>query len=112
MCIYTCGSLPVPYTQPNYPVMATMTTNFRLSSLSVVMVSVILAPFLLRPTVDMIDIPPGGEILRFSDARGPESVAFDSHGRGPYVSVEDGRIMRWNGGGEGWSDFATTRPRR
>lgn len=63
-------------------------------------------------TVGMIEVRPGGEILRLSDPRGPESVAFDSHGGGPYVSVEDGGIMRWNGGGEGWSNFATTRPRR
>ncbi|GJM98263.1 hypothetical protein PR202_ga15253 [Eleusine coracana subsp. coracana] len=31
---------------------------------------------------------------------GPESVAFDGHGGGPYVSVSDGRILKY--GGKDW----------
>ncbi|CAN6201184.1 unnamed protein product [Urochloa humidicola] len=34
---------------------------------------------------------------------GPESVAFDPHGGGPYVSVADGRVLRWSGGG--WTTY-------
>nr|TKW22131.1 LOW QUALITY PROTEIN: hypothetical protein SEVIR_4G208800v2 [Setaria viridis] len=34
----------------------------------------------------------------------PESVAFDGHGGGPYVSVSDGRILRYDGGG--WKTFS------
>ncbi|PUZ60045.1 hypothetical protein GQ55_4G091900 [Panicum hallii var. hallii] len=37
---------------------------------------------------------------------GPESVAFDGHGAGPYVSVADGRVLRWGGGGSGWATYA------
>ncbi|CAN6208221.1 unnamed protein product [Urochloa humidicola] len=39
---------------------------------------------------------------------GPESVAFDAHGAGPYVSVSDGRVLKYGGEGEGagWETFA------
>ncbi|KAK3149876.1 hypothetical protein QOZ80_3AG0224160 [Eleusine coracana subsp. coracana] len=37
---------------------------------------------------------------------GPESVAFDPNGAGPYVSVSDGRILRYGGKSEGWKTFA------
>ncbi|KAL3689880.1 hypothetical protein R1sor_016189 [Riccia sorocarpa] len=43
----------------------------------------------------------GGQIL------GPESVLFDSHGRGPYSGVSDGRVVRWEGPEKGWVEFAT-----
>ncbi|CAL5004800.1 unnamed protein product [Urochloa decumbens] len=36
---------------------------------------------------------------------GPESVAFDVHGAGPYVGVSDGRILKYDGKG-GWTTFA------
>ncbi|KAK8940570.1 Strictosidine synthase 3 [Platanthera zijinensis] len=49
--------------------------------------------------------------LRFvNQVQGPESVAFDPLGRGPYTGVADGRILFWNG--ESWSDFAYTSPNR
>lgn len=49
--------------------------------------------------------------LRFvNQVQGPESVTFDSLGRGPYTGVADGRIVFWNG--ESWSDFAYTSPNR
>jgi hypothetical protein len=38
---------------------------------------------------------------------GPESVAFDAHGAGPYVSVSDGRILRYGGNKDaGWATFS------
>eukprot|EP00249_Psilotum_nudum_P020652 c27793_g1_i5 orf=173-1378(-) len=43
-----------------------------------------------------------------NEVNGPESLAFDPTGRGPYTGIADGRIIRWNGPGNGWSDFATT----
>ncbi|KAJ7943250.1 Strictosidine synthase [Quillaja saponaria] len=43
---------------------------------------------------------------------GPESIAFDCHGKGPYVSVSDGRILKWNGAQKVWTDFAVTSPYR
>jgi hypothetical protein len=43
--------------------------------------------------------------------RGPESVAFDGHGQGPYSSVTDGRVLKWNGDKLGWTTYSRTRPR-
>ncbi|KAL6888347.1 hypothetical protein ACP4OV_009373 [Aristida adscensionis] len=43
----------------------------------------------------------GGPLLR-----GPESVAFDGAGAGPYSGVSDGRILKWNGQARGWSTYA------
>jgi len=38
---------------------------------------------------------------------GPESVAFDARGAGPYVSISDGRVLKYTGeGGAGWTTFA------
>lgn len=49
--------------------------------------------------------------IMFKDqVQGPESVAFDSLGRGPYTGVADGRVLFWNG--ESWTDFAYTSPNR
>ncbi|CAO2186865.1 unnamed protein product [Urochloa humidicola] len=36
---------------------------------------------------------------------GPESVAFNKHGDGPYVSVSDGRVLKYGGEGAGWTTF-------
>uniref|UniRef100_A0A0D9XD53 Strictosidine synthase conserved region domain-containing protein n=1 Tax=Leersia perrieri TaxID=77586 RepID=A0A0D9XD53_9ORYZ len=37
---------------------------------------------------------------------GPESLAFDRHGDGPYTGASDGRILRWRGRSLGWTEFA------
>lgn len=42
---------------------------------------------------------------------GPESLAFDSAGMGPYTGIADGRIMRWDGPSVGWTSFATLYPK-
>ncbi|TVU05505.1 hypothetical protein EJB05_48671, partial [Eragrostis curvula] len=39
---------------------------------------------------------------------GPESVAFDGRGGGPYVSVSDGRILKYGDRDVGWTTFAYT----
>ncbi|KAI3703618.1 hypothetical protein L1987_73810 [Smallanthus sonchifolius] len=39
---------------------------------------------------------------------GPESAAFDRAGEGPYVTVADGRILKWKGSAIGFVDFAYT----
>ncbi|RCV08643.1 hypothetical protein SETIT_1G343200v2 [Setaria italica] len=44
--------------------------------------------------------------LRGSLLRGPESVAFDGDGAGPYSGVSDGRVLKWNGLVRGWSTYA------
>ncbi|GMH28330.1 hypothetical protein Nepgr_030173 [Nepenthes gracilis] len=52
------------------------------------------------------------EILPLVDAVGPESIAFDSNGDGPYAGVSDGRIVKWNKRDRRWIDFAITSPNR
>ncbi|KAM0911989.1 hypothetical protein ACQ4PT_013100 [Festuca glaucescens] len=37
--------------------------------------------------------------------RGPESVAFDAKGQGPYSGVSDGRVLKWNGDKVGWTTY-------
>ena len=44
--------------------------------------------------------------LRGSLLRGPESVAFDGDGVGPYSGVSDGRVLKWNGLARRWSTYA------
>ncbi|RVW36000.1 Protein strictosidine synthase-like 2 [Vitis vinifera] len=53
----------------------------------------------------VIPIPTPGAI-------GPESLAFDSVGGGPYTGVSDGRIIKWEENEERWVDFATTSSKR
>ncbi|KAI3505607.1 hypothetical protein L1887_27740 [Cichorium endivia] len=43
---------------------------------------------------------------------GPESAAFDRGGKGPYVAVADGRILKWQGPTIGFVDFSYTSPNR
>ncbi|XP_020228238.1 protein STRICTOSIDINE SYNTHASE-LIKE 12 [Cajanus cajan] len=47
-----------------------------------------------------------------SPVMGPESVAFDRNGGGPYVSVSDGRILKYVGPAEGFKEYAYTSPNR
>ncbi|CAN0876698.1 Protein STRICTOSIDINE SYNTHASE-LIKE 10 [Linum grandiflorum] len=37
---------------------------------------------------------------------GPESIAFDCKGQGPYVGVSDGRILKWHSAQLRWLEFA------
>uniref|UniRef100_A0A1J3H1T7 Protein STRICTOSIDINE SYNTHASE-LIKE 3 n=1 Tax=Noccaea caerulescens TaxID=107243 RepID=A0A1J3H1T7_NOCCA len=46
------------------------------------------------------------EIRFLNEVQGPESIAFDPLGRGPYTGVADGRILFWDG--TRWTDFAYT----
>jgi hypothetical protein len=48
------------------------------------------------------------EIMWRGQMLGPESLAFDSQGRGPYTGVSDGRILRYDGPELGWTTFAYT----
>lgn len=51
--------------------------------------------------------------LRFrGELFGPESLAFDPQGNGPYTGISDGRVVRWMGKEAGWETFATTSPHR
>ncbi|KAL5727899.1 hypothetical protein ACHQM5_001043 [Ranunculus cassubicifolius] len=51
-----------------------------------------------------IKLPPG--------MTGPESVAFDCKGKGPYTGVSDGRIFKYEGRKRGWRVFGFTSPLR
>lgn len=53
--------------------------------------------------MEVIPIPEG--------ATGPESLAFDPDGEGPYTGVSDGRILKWQGKQLGWLEYAVVTPR-
>lgn len=50
------------------------------------------------------------EVRFLNQVQGPESIAFDPMGRGPYTGVADGRVLFWDG--HNWTDFAYTSPNR
>ncbi|KAF5447363.1 hypothetical protein F2P56_032919 [Juglans regia] len=50
------------------------------------------------------------EIKFLNQVQGPESIAFDPLGRGPYTGVADGRVLFWDG--QSWTDFAYTSSNR
>ncbi|KAF8730181.1 hypothetical protein HU200_017153 [Digitaria exilis] len=61
-------------------------------------------PIAETPTIDgsrSLHLPLRGSLLR-----GPESVAFDGDGAGPYSGVSDGRVLKWNGPVRGWTTYA------
>ena len=52
-------------------------------------------------------IDPGLVVMTLPEpVTGPESLAFDGRGGGPYSGVSDGRILRWQGRLRGWTEFA------
>ncbi|XP_055824958.1 protein STRICTOSIDINE SYNTHASE-LIKE 10-like [Solanum dulcamara] len=55
------------------------------------------------------------KIIHLNGAIGPESVAFDPNGEGPYIGVGDGRILKLQLGSQNrlsWIDFAVTSSHR
>ncbi|XP_072990976.1 protein STRICTOSIDINE SYNTHASE-LIKE 3 [Typha latifolia] len=70
-----------------------------------------LTPWSELPTErDTEDRLQGAEIRFLNQVQGPESIAFDPLGRGPYTGIADGRVLFWDG--TSWSDFAYTSPNR
>ncbi|XP_078437165.1 protein STRICTOSIDINE SYNTHASE-LIKE 3-like [Wolffia australiana] len=59
---------------------------------------------------DLEDLLQKSEIRFLGQVQGPESLAFDPQGRGPYTGVADGRVVFWDG--HNWSTFAYTSPNR
>lgn len=55
---------------------------------------------------DRDDLLQKSEIRFLNQVQGPESIAFDPKGRGPYTGVADGRVIFWDG--DNWTDFAYT----
>lgn len=46
------------------------------------------------------------EMLALTIGAGPESLAFDPSGGGPYTGVSNGMVLKWTGGDLGWVEFA------
>ncbi|XP_008777477.1 protein STRICTOSIDINE SYNTHASE-LIKE 10-like [Phoenix dactylifera] len=46
------------------------------------------------------------ELLPLDAATGPESIAFDAKGEGPYTGISDGRILKWQGKEQRWLEYA------
>uniref|UniRef100_A0A0D9VZ23 Strictosidine synthase conserved region domain-containing protein n=1 Tax=Leersia perrieri TaxID=77586 RepID=A0A0D9VZ23_9ORYZ len=66
------------------------------------------SPSEIPPHTDANDRLRFAEILHRGEIQGPESVAFDPRGRGPYTGVADGRVLFWDG--ERWAHFAHASP--
>ncbi|TYG96572.1 hypothetical protein ES288_A11G361600v1 [Gossypium darwinii] len=49
--------------------------------------------------------------INLNRVTGPESIAFDCKGEGPYVGISDGRILKWKPK-FGWQEFAIPSPFR
>nr|GMD16209.1 protein STRICTOSIDINE SYNTHASE-LIKE 3-like [Ipomoea batatas] len=64
----------------------------------------------LPPEKDTQNLLQKSEIKFPNQIHGPESIAFDPQGRGPYTGVADGRVLMWNG--EKWIEFAYTSANR
>nr|GMC79344.1 protein strictosidine synthase-like 10 [Ipomoea batatas] len=63
------------------------------------------------------DLLTNADIVPVPAALGPESIAFDPHGDGPYAGVADGRILKWEPAADGisggrWIEFAVTSSQR
>ncbi|KAJ8532206.1 hypothetical protein K7X08_012129 [Anisodus acutangulus] len=59
------------------------------------------------------NVLPKSKIMQLKRAVGPESIAFDRNGEGPYIGVADGRILKWQGPqAKKWADFAVTSSQR
>uniref|UniRef100_A0A0E0QQL9 Strictosidine synthase conserved region domain-containing protein n=1 Tax=Oryza rufipogon TaxID=4529 RepID=A0A0E0QQL9_ORYRU len=60
-----------------------------------------------EPTYETKSIDPSLAVMTLpAPVTGPESLAFDGRGDGPYTGGSDGRILRWRGGRLGWTEFA------
>lgn len=59
---------------------------------------------------DHADLLARADTKLYGEVQGPESVAFDAQGRGPYAGVADGRVLRWDGAR--WVYFAHASPNR
>uniref|UniRef100_A0ACD6APB1 Uncharacterized protein n=1 Tax=Avena sativa TaxID=4498 RepID=A0ACD6APB1_AVESA len=71
----------------------------------VIMVMIFL-PSAMAATVPSIDATRSQRIpLPGGSGRGPESVAFDGQGEGPYSGISDGRVLKWNGDELGWTTY-------
>ncbi|CAD6343691.1 unnamed protein product [Miscanthus lutarioriparius] len=71
------------------------------------------SPDASRHDVALLEIGGGGDgrlelVPMDAGAAGPESLAFDGDGGGPYVGVSDGRILRWVPGERWWEEHSSS----
>ncbi|GJP31425.1 hypothetical protein CLOM_g12256 [Closterium sp. NIES-68] len=71
-----------------------------------------IAPPPPRSVRDPLNRLAAAEIRYEGEAFGPESLAWDVEGRGPYAAVGDGRVVRRTADGSGWETFAWASPLR
>ncbi|KAK9128950.1 hypothetical protein Syun_017747 [Stephania yunnanensis] len=64
-----------------------------------------------KPIKGSLETLKEAQTIELIGAVGPESLAFDINGDGPYTGVGDGRVLKWREG-HGWSDFAFTSSNR
>lgn len=76
----------------------------------VMVVTAILAIFLLCSTSSIAILL--NKLQLPSPVKGPDSLAFDRNGEGPYVTSSDGRIFKYVGPSEGFKEYAYTSPNR
>lgn len=79
-----------------------------LAVLAVISYQTIIAPENLKGTKNILSAAKTIPL----PADGPESLAWDPQGEGPYTGVVDGRILKWSGDDLGWVEFAYTSPHR
>ncbi|XXG55056.1 hypothetical protein AAC387_Pa03g2789 [Persea americana] len=85
------------------------------ATIAIAVLSIFLAPNSLHPFSSSqspiaFNSPQNSELLPITGAVGPESLAWDIDGRGPYTGVSNGRIIRWREEEHVWDEFAVTSP--
>ncbi|KAF5774256.1 putative strictosidine synthase transcription factor WD40-like family [Helianthus annuus] len=85
--------------------------NITMKTISLLVVKLIVW-FLLLGSVLSNDYKTFKKLVLPPSVTGPESAAFDRAGEGPYVTVADGRILKWKGPAIGFVDFAYISPNR
>ncbi|XP_059448297.1 protein STRICTOSIDINE SYNTHASE-LIKE 10-like [Corylus avellana] len=81
------------------------------------LVMILIAPALILSHEPITSSTDDGQIknyiqLELPGVVGPESFGFDCHGKGPYIGVSDGRILKWEGAQLGWKEFAIISAKR
>ncbi|XP_066339238.1 protein STRICTOSIDINE SYNTHASE-LIKE 10-like isoform X3 [Miscanthus floridulus] len=90
-----------------------MTVLAVLAAAAVVAAAAILSSPDARSDVAVLEIGGGGDgrvelVPVDAGAAGPESLAFDPAGGGPYAGVSDGRVLRWVPGERRWEEHSSS----
>ncbi|CAD6258379.1 unnamed protein product [Miscanthus lutarioriparius] len=90
-----------------------MTVLAVLAAAAVVAAAAILSSLDARSDVAVLEIGGDGRVELVpvdAGAAGPESLAFDGGGGGPYAGVSDGRVLRWVPGERRWEEHSSSCP--